>query len=171
MKRCTVLVALALLAGGCCDYGARSPSLRAGDPAPDFRLESLDRGRFYLNQQRGRVVVLTFWSTDCSVCRRELVEFEEYSGRVAGKPVSFAAILVDAENSDAARSIVEGLGVSLPVLLDAGGGVAGRYGVTEVPTMFIIDPEGRVCFLRVGYDETAMRQLLGRVDALLEQMP
>ena len=39
-------------------------SLKPGTAAPDFNAESLDGKIFNLSQLQGKIVVLTFWSTD-----------------------------------------------------------------------------------------------------------
>ena len=64
------LLALAL-AAGC--------GLRAGgsQPAPDFRLSTLDGGTVTLEQCRDRVCVLAIWATWCPPCREEVKIFNE----------------------------------------------------------------------------------------------
>ena len=61
-----VLAVLCVLVASCSDQGA---SIQPGDLAGDFRLKTLDHGRFYLNEHRGKIVVLVFWSTDCKYCK------------------------------------------------------------------------------------------------------
>ena len=52
-------VTLALAVCGCGGSGGDGQR-----PAPDFRLDTLAHRRFYLNAQRGKTVVLVFWTTD-----------------------------------------------------------------------------------------------------------
>ena len=139
--------------------------MEVGRHAPDFRLETLEQGRFYLNAQQGRVVVLSFWATWCVSCRRELQELETLAKAFSDRPVTLATVLQDPENRDAAYALTEQL--SLPVLLDTQAKVTQRYGVTDLPCTVIIDPQGRICLYRVGYDATYAHQVQGVIESLL----
>lgn len=148
-----------------CGCSRRSPAR-----APDFRLETLDRKRFYLNEQRGRVVVLVFWATTCSVCKEEMVELkalhDEFRARGAAV-AAVAAVCTDPENLDAVRRIAKGLGIGYPVLLDRRGEVSKKYSVRVFPTTVVVGPAGRLQLRREGYDPSVMRQVRGKVESLL----
>ena len=66
---------------------------------------------------------------------------------------------LDPENVDVARSMVQGLGLSFPTLLDRGGKVTEAYRVKGFPTTVVVTPEGRRGFSREGYTAPLMTQL------------
>ena len=140
-----------------------------GEFAPEFRLESLSGRRFYLNAQRGGTVVLVFWTTTCSACKREMVELTSLDDELGERGLTVAAVCADAENADAVRSIAEGLGLNYLVLLDGGGRVAETYGVRAFPTTVIVGPAGRVQLRREGYAPGVMRQIGDKVRGLLAE--
>ena len=49
---------------------------RVDQPAPDFRLELLGDSEVTLSEQRGKVVVINFWSSTCPPCRTEARDLE-----------------------------------------------------------------------------------------------
>ncbi len=55
-------------------------------------------------------------------------------------------------------------GLTFPVLVDEQGSVASRYGVTSVPYLVLIDPQGRIQFAGRSLEEMAQKleQLMGR---------
>ncbi len=146
MRRILLAGILAATAGAACSCGGRED-----DRAPDFRLRRLRGGRFYLHDYRGRVVILLFWSTRCSVCIREIPAITEIA-RPFGDAVTVAAICVDPENRDEAARIASVKGFDCAILLDTGE-VARRYGVEAVPVTVVIDGRGREVLRRRGFDE------------------
>ncbi len=162
------LAAAALL--GCSRGAPGRPARSTGKAAPDFRLDTLSHGRFYLNAQRGRAVVLVFWWTTCQACKQEMVALKGLRDELGPRGVVVASVCTDPEDLGEVRRIVGDLGVGYPVLLDRGGGVAGKYGVRAVPTTVVVDPKGRMRLVREGYSPALMRQLRRTVEGLLEEM-
>ena len=163
MSRLLALVTVAALLTGCGGDGQDAVPV-----APDFRLESLARERFYLNAQRGRTVVLVFWNTTCTVCKKEMVELKALRDEMKEKGLVLAAVCTDPENLETARSIAEKLKIDYPVLLDAGAKTAGAYEVTVYPTTVIVGPEGKLRFREEGFGAGTLRAIRGQVERLLE---
>ncbi len=141
---------------------------RAGrSGAPDFRLDTLSHQRFYLNAQKGKAVVLVFWSTDCSACKKEMLALQPLVDKLGPKGLVVAAVCVDPENLAAARAAVKKLGIKYPVLLDRGGKIAKKYQVKAYPTTVIIDPAGKLCFREKGWGPSTGRSIEGKVQGFL----
>jgi peroxiredoxin len=118
------------------------PALRPGTAAPDLRLPSLAGGEVDLAAYRGRVVLLNFWATWCPPCVAEMPSLERLH-RALG-PEGLAVVTVSADDDVAGlRDFVKRNGITLPVLLDPDGRVAGRaYGTTAYPETFVLDGSG-----------------------------
>lgn len=135
--------------------------LSVGDPAPDFTLEGTD-GPFTLSEHRGERVVLLFYPGDETlVCTKQMCSYRDRSGDVE----QLGATLVGISTKDAAskEAFKANHGLTVPLLADADGAVAKRYGLMAKPlpvvqrATVIVDEQGRVAhrhtnFLSVTYD-------------------
>jgi peroxiredoxin len=135
--------------------------------AIDFRLDTLGHERFYLNQYRGKVVVLTFWSTWCTVCKSELVELKSLAAAPEYKNLVVAAVCNDPENIDDVKTITKTLAIDYPVLLDKQAKVFKKLKMSVVPTTIVIDRTGKISLTRQGYDAGIMQQIRKNIESLL----
>ena len=119
-----------------------------GRSAPDFALKTLDGADFRLSDYRGKVVVLSFWASWCGPCRFELPELSRI--QPSYPDVSFVAVNVDRERKDAER-FLKRVKFDLPIVWDNEAMVLGDFSVVSMPTMFLIDKNGTVQFVKVGY--------------------
>src|SRR6187399_2752326 len=70
-------------------------SLKVGSPAPAFVGNSMDGKSYDLNELRGSVVVLTFWSTRCEICSNEFPKVNQIVDKYSGKNVVFLALTTE----------------------------------------------------------------------------
>ncbi len=118
----------------------------AEGPAPPLSGQFLDGRAVELQSMRGEPVLVFFWASWCGVCKMML-------SSVAGVAEDYQVISV-AMQSGTAGELADYLrekGLALPVIPDPSGALARRYGVRGVPSSFVIDPEGRIRFVEVGY--------------------
>jgi peroxiredoxin len=160
----TLLFCCAPFMGGCHDD---KQVITIANDTVDFRLDTLNHDRFYLNQYRGKVVVLAFWSTWCTVCKSELVELKSFAASDHHKNLVIAAVCNDPENIDDVKKITQLLGIDYPVLLDKKAKVFTKLGLSAVPTTVIIDQSGKVSFTRQGYDANILKQIKTSIESLL----
>jgi len=160
-----LIFCLAALLGGC--RKDNNPSARTGSETIDFRLDTLGHERFYLNQHRGKVVVLAFWETWCTACKSELVELKSLTAAPEYKGIVVAAVCNDPENIDDVKKITESLAIDYPVLLDKQAKVSKKLAISAVPTTLIIDQSGKISLTRQGYDAGIMRQIKKNIETLL----
>ncbi len=131
--------------------------------APDFELEALDGSKVKLSDFRGQVVILDFWATWCSPCRRQMGNLKELK-KVVGDEVVILSIDV-AESKQKVQSYVSKEEVDWIVLLDKKGDAARAYKVKAIPTIVIIDKEGRVREKFIGV--TSAEALLTTIESII----
>ena len=131
---------------------ARFPGLAAlmWKPAPDFELPDLEGASVVLADQRGRVVLLDFWAIFCPPCRTALPELIALAKDHAEDPFEYYAI----STSDTAEEIEEfkvANKLDIPALVGRGARAQSDYGVEAIPTLLVLDKEGFVRFIDVGW--------------------
>jgi cytochrome c biogenesis protein CcmG, thiol:disulfide interchange protein DsbE len=139
-------------------------ALTAGTKAPDFSLAGLDGGKFSLQEalQRGPVFA-TFFKTSCPTCQYAFPYFERVYKAHGGKAVSFVAISQDDASKTAAFR--KEYGVTFPTVLDDPNGyaVSNAYGLTNVPTWFLIGQDGTIELSSVGWSKKDVEELNSRL--------
>ena len=121
---------------------------RAGDLAPDFRLQDLDGRTVTLSGLKGKPVLVNFWATWCVPCRQELPLLFDAAHAHEAQGLQVLAIDWGNESAPTVRSFWNGLGLPGSPLLDPQGTAARAYGVglktTGLPVTVFIDRQGRV---------------------------
>lgn len=142
-----------------------APESLVGRAAPDWTLRSLDGRTYSLKGLRGKVVVLDFWYRGCPWCIRAMPALKALADEFADRPVQFVGMNVDKDTSDA-RFVTEKLGLTYPNLLAPE--VPKAYRVRGYPTLFVVDKQGRVAHVKVGYSATLSEDLARIITGLLE---
>ena len=125
-----------------------------GNTAPGFSLKSLDNREYSLRTllERGPVVA-AFFKISCPVCQFTFPFLERLYKGYGGSGVTFLGISQDDARSTA--KFAKEYGVTFPILLDDENGyaVSNAYGLTSVPTIFLIDTDGTVRVSSMGFDK------------------
>ena len=144
---------------------ARGRLQQLGKPAPAWRLSDLDGKKHSLKDYRGKVLVLDWWYKDCPWCILAMPALTAVAKSYADRPVAILGMNVDADTNDA-RFAVEKCKPGYPSL-SAGKELARKYGVTGYPTLFIVDKQGKIADVHVGYARDLAARLSKKLDALL----
>ena len=115
-------------------------------PAPPLAGISLDGEYLSLENHRGQPVLVYFWASWCPVCGVQQGAIDAIARDHAVLSVS-----LDDAPQEHLRAFLQERGVSYPVIQDPHGMLARAYGVRGVPAAFIVDGEGRIRFVEVGY--------------------
>ena len=117
--------------------------IAADFPAPALTLSDLAGAEHSLDDLRGQVILLNFWATWCQPCLDEMLALETFyhSHKAEG------LIVIGINNGESAgevESFLDNLAITFPVWLDPQFLGEGAFGVTNLPSSFLIDRAGRV---------------------------
>jgi cytochrome c-type biogenesis protein len=141
-----------------------------GAEAPNFTLIDMEGNEVSLNSLRGKVVFLDFWATWCPPCRNSLPHTQALSQHEKTKSGDLVVLAVNArEDVDKVKKFMQDNNYSFRVLLDKDGKVLDSFKVRGIPTFVLIDREGKVAWVQVGFMpgsekamEEAVTQALGQ---------
>jgi peroxiredoxin len=128
------------------------PALEAGVKAPAVKLPLVAGGTFDLAEalQRGPVA-LAFFKVSCPVCQMTLPYLERLHQANAGSKLQIVGVSQDAKADT--QEFMKQFGVSFPVALEdtSKWTVSNAYGLTNVPTVFLVSPDGKIEVSSVGW--------------------
>jgi thiol-disulfide isomerase/thioredoxin len=158
-------VGLAALSG----CSRRSPEsgmgAEIGQSAPGFKLRDLNGQQISLDQFKGSVVMLDFWATWCGPCRMTMPLMESLHKEYADRLVLLTVNLQ--EPRDVVLDYTRAQGIRSRVLLDEDGAVGAAYGTESIPMQILIDKQGVVTHIQMGYGPRTASQLRAQIDKLL----
>ena len=128
--------------------------VKTGDKAPDFVINEAGGKTYRLSDLKGRVVMLQFTASWCSVCRQEMPFIEKEIWK-PWKEAGLAVIGIDRDEPlDKVLKFKKDIGVTYPLALDPDADIFGLYALKEagVTRNVIIDRNGRIVFLTRLFD-------------------
>jgi len=142
-----------------------APELAAGDWINSEPLK--------LNELRGRVVLIEFWTFGCINCRNTLPFVKSWADRYREKGLTVIGVhspeFDEERNVEQLRREVTSLGIRYAVVTDNDYQTWSAYHVEAWPTTFLLDKQGRIRWMHQGegsYDEAErlIQKLLAEKD-------
>lgn len=139
-------------------------TLAIGSLAPKVRLPLLGGGEFELSAARSQgPVVLAFFNVNCPVCQFSFPFLERLAARLRDQPGPAPARVIGVGQNPAAdvSDFARKFSLHFPLALDAAPAHAASraYGLSYVPSVFWIEPEGRIGRITVGFDRADYAQI------------
>jgi peroxiredoxin len=157
---------LAALFVGYTSVGVAAP--KVGQAAPDFVGYNADGQPLSVATYAGKVVVLSFWASWCSPCKRELPLLEGIA-RTAGKE-RVQVLAVNVESAEVYKKLTRHTSdLQMLITSDAGRDVQRSYGVHEIPHMVIIGRDGHIIRVHRGYSEAGVDDVIADLNRALSQ--
>jgi len=145
-------------------------------PAPTFSLKNLKGETVSLESLRGKVVVIDFWATWCGPCKASFPGMQTSQEKHKDDP-NVAYVFIDcwerAENKEKnAADFMTSKSYPFEVLMDNDDQVVASFGVSGIPTKFVVDKNGNIRFKSVGFNSTeSLVQELGLMIDLAKTTP
>ena len=145
--------------------------VKVGDKAPEVRLQLIDGSFLELGELQGKVVVLQFTASWCSVCRKEMPHLEKEVW-LPNKDKDFILIGVDYDEPlEKVIAFKEQMKVTYPMALDPGADIFARFAEKRsgVTRNVVIDRNGNIAFLTRLFDRDEFNAMKEKIEALLDQ--
>ena len=145
-------------------------ALEAGANAPNISLTNTQGQPFSLVQSRGTTpVVAAFFKVGCPTCQYAFPFLERIANAYPKDKVTFIGVSQD--KKDDTEAFAKKFGVTFPILLDDTKSypASNAYGLTNVPSTFVISSAGKVEFSTVGWDKNdvvRMNELVAKAAGL-----
>ncbi|HZQ93350.1 MAG TPA: TlpA disulfide reductase family protein [Terriglobales bacterium] len=137
-------------------------ALKAGTAAPEVVLPLLGGGEFRLSDVRkSGPVLLAFFKISCPVCQMALPYIERIFQGTHGKGLAIVGVSQDSAANSAA--FAEKFGITFPIALDDTERypVSNAYGLTNVPTLFLVNEAGKIELTSVGWSRADVQHVTG----------
>ncbi len=139
-------------------------ALSARTKAPDFALTTIDGKQVSLSQALKKgPVLLAFFKVSCPVCQYAFPFYDRVYQANKGQNITVLGISQD--NANATQQFMREFGVTFPVALDEADTytVSNAYGLTNVPTTFLINSSGEIEVSSVGWSKQDLEEINRRL--------
>lgn len=142
---------------------------KVGTVADGFNGTSLEGKEFHLDEYRGNIIILNFWSTKCVICYEEIPKLNKLPDKYSNKDVVFMGLTMENETSVSLFlrkrpfkfTVVPN---SLGVLLKYADRDSRGNPNMAFPAYFIINQEGEIVYKSSGWDK------VGKVDSEINKL-
>ncbi len=114
----------------------------------NMKLRTLDGEILNFEDYKNKVVFINFWATWCAPCIAEMPNIQSLYEKIDSENIKFVMISLD-RNTEKARKFIEKKGFTFPVY-EPVGYLPDVYYASELPTTFVISPEGQIVTKKVG---------------------
>jgi thiol-disulfide isomerase/thioredoxin len=142
--------------------------------AIDGQFTTLDGAPLKISDWKGKVVFVDYWATWCGPCIKSFPALQKLYERYKDNPnVVIAAVNVWERSKDRATTVRDFLGknkyITFPIYMDPTDSVVSKYGVTGIPSKFILGKDGRIQFKEVGMmpEEQFLEETSNKIELLL----
>ena len=145
---------------------ARSSHIKKdGQEAPQFSLPITANGdpgaRIDLKEMRGHPVLLDFWASWCGPCAMEAPVIQRISERYKEKGLAVVGVNIEADDvPPLIQRYAADRGLTYP-MVSADGATQRAYAVSKLPSLILIDKEGKIASFTVGpLDEGSLSAII-----------
>lgn len=159
---CVVIAVACVALTGCWSKGA--PGI--GDKAQGFQVKSLKGDVLVFEPTSDAVRILYFWADWCARCEDDFRMIDRLYAKwnQDSRRPRFVAMNVG-QSEEHVENFSNRMKVSFPLYMDRDGKIARSLGVKGLPTYFVIDRDGTIRHIILGWaDEKALKSELGKID-------
>lgn len=173
MKNTLLYIILSILTFSCQSQqteDTRGYIVKVGDNAPEFTMKLVNGESISINDLKGKVAVLQFTASWCSVCRKEMPHLEKEVWQEF-KDDDFLLIGVDYD--EPLEKVIEfqkKMKTTYPMALDPNADIFSLFALKKsgVTRNVVIDKNGEIAFLTRLFDKEEFNEMIEKIEELLK---
>lgn len=138
---------------------------QTGKPAPDFKTVTTSGQTVTLDNYKNRVLLLDFFASWCIPCRTSVPHLVELNRKYGKQGFQILGISAD-ESERGLLAFSDRYGINYPLAM-ADNTIQKAYGIRSLPVMFIIDRNGKIDQVYMGFSNDIARAMEDRIKKLL----
>jgi peroxiredoxin len=139
-----------------------------GTPIPACNLKNLTDGKALSLAKPGKVVYVDFWASWCGPCGQSMPFLNDMHEQLQSKNFEVVAVNLD-ENRQDAEAFLEQHPVKFPIAVDADGECPSAFGVQAMPSSYLIDRQGKIRHIQLGFHQSESADIRRKVESLLAE--
>ncbi|WP_232056679.1 MULTISPECIES: TlpA family protein disulfide reductase [Methylomonas] len=145
-----------------------SSAIEVDKPVPNCALAAFDtRSSLPLERYRGKVLFVDFWASWCGPCVKSFPYFNQLQ-REFGDDLAVVAVNLD-ENAADAEQFLQQVPAQFQIAYDAEQQCARQFDVKAMPSSYLIDRQGKVRYVRLGYRSGENEEIGGLLKTLIAE--
>ncbi len=141
-----------------------------GEVAPDFTTDVYNGDKVTLSDLKGKVVMLQFTASWCSICRNEMPHIEKDIWQKHKDDEDFVLLAVDLKEGDEGiAQMIESTGITYPVVYDRKAEIFNSYNLkgAGVTRNVLVDRDGTIVMRTRRFQQEEFNALVAKIDELL----
>ncbi|HBE01855.1 MAG TPA: hypothetical protein DC049_05195 [Spirochaetia bacterium] len=130
-------------------------TIAKGKAAPLFELSLMDGKEFSLENKKNKFILIDFWATWCAPCKKEIPNLERVFNETEREKLEIIGISLD-QKKDVLKQYLSENNIPWNIAFLEGGfnsELAGQYGVTGIPKIILINPNGEIVHANLRGEE------------------
>ncbi|MGZ6005559.1 MAG: TlpA family protein disulfide reductase [Candidatus Saccharimonadales bacterium] len=139
-----------------------------GAQAPACELKQFFDGSNIQFLKLGKVTYVDFWASWCGPCLQSMPFLEELNAQFKPKDFEVIAINLDETREDAEK-FLQKYAVNFTIAINPDGQCPNAFGVLAMPSSYLIDRQGKVRHVQLGFHISDKAELRGQIEKLLAE--
>jgi len=166
----TIILFLTLACNSPQTFENRGYTSAVGDAVPNIEFKLIDGTTATLKELKGKVVVLQFTASWCSVCRKEMPHLEK---EVWQRFKNDDFILIGVDYDEPLETVIkfkETIKTTYPMALDPNADIFGIFAHKKsgVTRNVVIDKDGKIAFQTRLFEEKEFNEMINKIEELLK---
>jgi len=164
MKKAITLIIILLCSMYMIAQDENSNIVEKGDKMPEFTLSSTKYGDIDSKDLKGKVVLINIFATWCPPCQQELAEVKKTLWPKYKDNANFVMLTVGREHTDEELAKYnEKKKFTFPLYPDPKRGFTSKFATISIPRSYLIDKEGKIVYMSIGYNENDFSKLVNLI--------